>query len=450
MTPALPVLSSFCRRYGAASALLLALVLAGCGGPKVARPPGPPQATPLTAPPEAPTPSELPPLETPQPVNPQLGGPGVAGVLLPLSGPNAALGQGMLDAAQMALFDVPDAHLTLLPRDTRGTPDGAAAAARDLLDQGVRILIGPLTAGEVSAVKPIAQERGVPVLAFSTAANLAGDGTYLMGFLPGEEVRRVVTFAHDKGAQRFAVLAPATPYGKVITDALRDVAQQQKLTVVQSVSFDPNAVDPSPAVRSLARYDARKAALDAQRQQLQLARDPASQEALKRLSDQQLAGDVPFDAVLLPIGGQQLKTIAPMLPSYGLDRTRVHYLGTGLWDDPSLLAEPDLDGAWYAAPDPAGRADFEKRFQALYGHPPPRLSTLSYDATALAAALTRGDQGANFTVEALDNENGFLGLDGIFRLRPDGRVERGLAVIEIHKSGAVIVGPAPQSFGAGF
>jgi len=302
----------------------------------------------------------------------------------------------------------------------------------------------------VSAVKPIAQERGVPVLAFSTAANLAGDGTYLMGFLPGEEVRRVVTFAHDKGAQRFAVLAPATPYGKVITDALREVAQQQKLTVVQSVTFDPTAVDPSPAVRSLARYDARKAALDAQRQQLQLARDPASQEALKRLSDQQLAGDVPFDAVLLPIGGQQLKTIAPMLPSYGLDRTRVHYLGTGLWDDPALLAEPDLDGAWYAAPDPAGRADFEKRFQALYGHPPPRLSTLCYDATALAAALTRGDQGANFTAEALDNENGFLGLDGIFRLRPDGRVERGLAVIEIHKTGAVIVGPAPQSFGAGF
>lgn len=431
--------------------LLLALVLAGCGGPKVARPLGPPQATPLTAPPssELPTPSELPPVETPQPVNPQIGGPGVAGLLLPLSGPNAALGQGMLDAAQMALFDVPDAHLTLLPRDTRGTADGAAAAARDLLDRGVRILIGPLTAGEVAAVKPIAAERGVPVLAFSTAATLAGDGTYLLGFLPGEEVRRIVAFAHDKGAQRFAVLAPATPYGQLVSDALRQAAAEQKVAVVQSVTFDPTAIDPSPAVRQLAKYDSRKAALDAQRKQLQLARDPASQEALKRLSDQQLAGDVPFDAVLLPVGGQQLKTLAPMLASYGIDHARVHYLGTGIWDDPTLLAEPDLDGGWYAAPDPAGRADFEKRFQALYGHAPPRLATLAYDATALAGALTRGEQGANFTADALDNENGFLGLDGIFRLRPDGRVERGLAVIEIHKSGATVVGPAPQSFGAG-
>ncbi len=431
--------------------LLLALVLAGCGGPKVARPPGPPQATPLTTPPssELPTPSELPPIETPQAVNPEIGGPGVAGLLLPLSGPNATLGQGMLDAAQMALFDVPDAHLTLLPRDTRGTADGAAAAARDLLDQGVRILIGPLTAAEVAAVKPIAAERGVPVLAFSTAATLAGDGTYLLGFLPGEEVRRIVAFARDKGAQRFAVLAPATPYGQLVSDALRQAAAEQKVAVVQSVTFDPTAIDPSPAVRQLAKYDSRKAALDAQRKQLQLAHDPASQEALKRLSDQQLAGDVPFDAVLLPVGGQQLKTLAPMLASYGIDHARVHYLGTGIWDDPSLLAEPDLDGGWYAAADPSGRADFEKRFQALYGHAPPRLATLAYDATALAGALTRGEQGANFTAEALDNENGFLGLDGIFRLRPDGRVERGLAVIEIHKSGATVVGPAPQSFGAG-
>lgn len=452
MSRLVPVLRTLCRRYGAASVLLLALVLAGCGGPKVARAPGPPQATPLTAPPqgaEAPAPSELPPLETPQPVNPQVGGPGVAGLLLPLSGPNAALGQGMLDAAQMALFDVPDAHLTLLPRDTRGSPDGAAAAARDLLDQGARILIGPLTAAEVSAVKPIAAERGVPVLAFSTAANLAGDGTYLMGFLPGEEVRRVVAFAHDKNAQRFAVLAPATPYGQLVSDALRQAAAEQKVTVVESVTFDPTALDPSPAVRQLAKYDSRKATFDAQRKQLEQARDPASQEALKRMGDQQLAGDVPFDAVLLPVGAQQLKTLAPMLASYGIDHTRVHYLGTGLWDDPALLAEPDLDGAWYAAPDPAGRADFEKRFQALYGHAPPRLATLAYDATALAGALTRGDQGANFSADALDNENGFVGLDGLFRLRPDGHVERGLAVIEIHKSGAVVVGPAPQSFGAG-
>jgi len=344
----------------------------------------------------------------------------MVGLLLPLSGPNASLGQGMLDAAQVALFDIQGGRVALLPRDTRGTPDGAVAAARNALDQGARLLIGPLTAPEVEAVKPVAAERGVAVLGFSTAVNIAGNGTYVMGLLPSEDVRRVVSFAHQKGAQRVAVLAPGSAYGQLVVDALKTVADSEQVSVADPVLFDPAAVDLAPSVRQLAKYDSKKAAL--------------------------AVSDAGFDAVLLPEGGQQIRLLAPLLPQYGIDPAKVHYLGTGLWDDPSLAAEPELEGAWYAAPDPNGRADFEKRFAALYGHPPPRLATLAYDATALAAALSRGPEGADFSTDALTNANGFVGLDGIFRLRSDGRVERGLAVIEIHKAGSTIVSPEPQSF----
>jgi len=344
----------------------------------------------------------------------------MVGLLLPLSGPNASLGQGMLDAAQLALFDIQGGRIALLPRDTHGTADGAVAAARDALGQGARLLIGPLTAPEVEAVKPVAAERGVAVLGFSTAVNVAGNGTFVMGLLPSEEVRRVVGFAHQKGAQHFAVLAPGSAYGQLVVDALKTAAEAEQGSVADPVFFDPGAVDLAPSVRQLAKYDSKRGA--------------------------QTASDAGFDALLLPEGGQQIKLLAPLLPQYGIDPARVHFLGTGLWDDSALAAEPQLEGAWYAAPDPNGRADFEKRFTALYGHPPPRLATLAYDATALAAALSRGPEGADFSTEALTNASGFVGLDGIFRLRSDGRVERGLAVIEIHKAGSTILSPEPQSF----
>jgi branched-chain amino acid transport system substrate-binding protein len=386
----------------------------------------------VAPPPEAaPPPVEAPP---PGPAGHVPLGPGqkaMVGLLLPLSGPNASLGQGMLDAAQMALFDVKGGRVALLPRDTHGTAEGAAAAARDALDHGARLLIGPLTAPEVEAVKPQAAERGVAVLAFSTAASVAGDGAYVLGLLPSEEVRRVVGFAHQKGTQRFAVLAPETAYGRLVAEALKAEAATEQVSIAQTVFFDPNAIDLAPSVRQLANYASHKVAN---------APDPASEEA-------QAAGDVGFDAVLLPEGGQQLKLLAPLLPQYGIDPAHVRYLGTGIWDgDPTLAGEPALEGAWYAAPDPTGRVDFEKRFAAVYGHAPPRLATLAYDATALAAALSRGPEGADFSADALTNPNGFVGLDGIFRLRADGRVERGLAVIEIHRTGNVVVSPEPQSF----
>jgi branched-chain amino acid transport system substrate-binding protein len=413
----------------AAALLLVAVFLAGCSRPTVPGFPPPGQA--VAPPPEA-APPETPP---PGPAGHVPLGPGekaMVGLLLPLSGPNASLGQGMLDAAQMALFDIKGGRVALLPRDTRGTAEGAAAAARDALDHGARLLIGPLTAPEVEAVKPVAAERRVAVLAFSTAVSVAGGGTYVLGLLPSEEVRRVVGFAHQKGAQRFAVLAPETAYGQLVADALKAEAAAEQVSIAATAFFDPNAIDLAPSVRQLANYSGRK--------QLANAPAPASEEA-------PAAGDVGFDAVLLPEGGQQLKMLAPMLPQYGVDPAHVRYLGTGLWDgDPTLSAEPALEGAWYAAPDPTGRVDFEKRFAALYGHAPPRLATLAYDATALAAALSRGLEGADVSPEALTNPNGFVGLDGIFRLRPDGRVERGLAVIEIHRAGNVVVSPEPQSF----
>jgi ABC-type branched-subunit amino acid transport system substrate-binding protein len=331
-------------------------------------------------------------------------------VLLPLSGPSGALGRAMLEAAQMALFDMGGDQLTLLPGDSGGTPQAAAAAAQAAITGGARLIIGPLLAAEVEAVKPIARAANVSVLAFSTATQLAGDGTYLMGFLPRQEIERVTAFAHTRGLNRFAVLAPQSPYGEIAVDTLHKVTAAVGASFVRADYYTPGTTALMPAVRRFA----------------------------------QTSGD--FDALLLPEGGATLKALAPLLPYYNVDPDKVKFLGTGLWDDPSLGTEPSLDGGWYAAPPPKARADFEKRFQELYGHKAPRLATLGYDATALAAVLARNPSGPDFSAQALTNPNGFAGLDGIFRLRPDGLVQRGLAVLEVHRGAPTVIDPAPQTF----
>ena len=331
-------------------------------------------------------------------------------LLLPLSGANAVLGNAMLDAAQMALFDAADDKLELAPQDTQGTPQGAAEAASAAVADGARLIIGPLLAGEVEAVKPVAQAANVPVLAFSTSTSLAGGGVYLMGFLPRQEIERVTAFARVKGVSRFAALAPRSPYGEIAVEGLRAATQGDGAVLARVDYYDPAQPDLTPVVKRFA------------------------------------AGGHDYDALLLPEGGAHLRTLAPLLPYYDIDPEKVRFLGTGLWDEPGLAAEPALSGSWYAAPPPAPRADFEKRFQDLYRRAPPRLSTLAYDATALAAVLARGERGADFSPAALTNPSGFAGVDGIFRLRPDGLVQRGLAVLEIHRDGNVVIDPAPETF----
>lgn len=353
---------------------------------------------------------------TPQPLTPAAPPPVVAGaklrvgLLLPLSGANNALGNALLDAAQMALFDVADDRLELMPHDTQGTPQGAADAASAALAEGAKLIIGPLLAAEVGAVKSVAHAADVPVLAFSTSTALAGDGTYLLGFLPREEIERVAAFAHAKGVDRFAVLAPRTPYGEIAVEALRAAAQKSGATLARIDYYDPATQDLTPLVKRFAAA----------------------------------AGD--FEALLLPEGGARLRRLAPLLPYFDVDPEKVHFLGTGLWDEPGIGAEPALNGGWYAAPAPAARVDFEKRFRELYHHVPPRLATLAYDATALAAVLAHGENGPDFSADAITNPSGFAGVDGIFRLRADGLVQRGLAVLEVHKTGNTVTDPAPETF----
>ena len=127
------------------------------------------------------------------PLLPLSGGAARVGILVPLTGKTAPLGQAMLNAAQMAMFDFADADFELLPHDTAGRPEDASFAATIVIGDGANLLIGPLLAHSVQAVAPISRAAGVPVIGFSSDRTVAGDGVYTRGFLPENEAERVVT-----------------------------------------------------------------------------------------------------------------------------------------------------------------------------------------------------------------------------------------------------------------
>ncbi|HJU16755.1 MAG TPA: penicillin-binding protein activator, partial [Stellaceae bacterium] len=339
------------------------------------------------------------------------------------SGANAGLGKAILDAAQLALFET-GRDMTLVPRDTGGTPAGAAAAAHSAIADGARLILGPLLAAEVEAVKPIARDAHVNIIAFSTVTRLAGDGVFLMGFLPRQEVVREVGYAHERGLDRFAALAPDTPYGHLMAEALRDVAAANGGTVAKVAFYGPSEADSAAAIRTLGGAPAGNS--DA------AAAAPAP----------------PFGALLVPEGGARLDQIAGQLQQAGLDQPQVRLLGSGLWDVPDIGKDPALVGGWFAASPPDPRRAFDARFQATYGHAPPRLASLGFDAAALAAVLAHEGGAQPFSQQAILNPSGFTGVDGLFRFTPNGLVERGLAVLEVAPQGAVVVSPAPQSFAA--
>ena len=368
------------------------------------------------------------------------------GLLLPLTGPNAKLGQAMLNAAQLAMFHFADKRFQLLTHDTKGTPAGAARAATIAVGDGAAMILGPLLSASARAVGPVAQAANVPVVAFSSDRSVVGGGTYTIGFLPSAEIKRIVAFARSKGMRRFAALAPDNVYGETVVSAFRDAVAANGGSMAQVQFYDPHGESFDDAIRGLANYGSRRQALLSQRRELEGREDEVSLRALKRLERFQTIGELPFDALLVADGGKRLQSVAALLPFYDIDPKKVRMLGTGQWDVPDIGTEPALIGGWFAAPSPTARADFVATYLETYDATPPRLATLAYDAAALAAVLARGKEGPDFSARAITAPSGFWGRDGIFRFLPEGVAERGLAVMKVSRHGAEVISRAPETF----
>ncbi len=394
-------------------------------------------------------------------VNHERGTPGVVRVALlaPLTGERAAIGRDLLDAAQISLFEVAGDNLQLLPYDTNGTPGGAARAAEQAVSEGAQLILGPLLSGSVTAVAPVARSRGVPVVAFSNDVTVAGRGVYTMGFVPQDQVRRVVDFAMNSGLTRFAGLVPNSSYGAAMADALSGAIPRfnAELAEIKFYSFDADGqtrgitgapvTEANRAVRELADFDRRVRTLEAKKAQLEANGSEQALAELARLQLLQTEVGPNFDAVLLPAGGNDVLRLAPLLAFYDVDPSNARLLGTWLWDDPRLGTEPTMVGAWYAAPPPQSREIFLTKFRDTYGREPDRRATLAFDGLAMAAVLSnRVANGRPFSQREMTASSGFVGTDGIFRLLPSGLVQRGLAVLQIENDGVTVVDPAPRNF----
>ena len=385
------------KRLLRGAALVGAVLLAGCQ--TVVPGPGPSRRPPA----ERPSQSQQPAVEPGIPTDTQRHR---VALLVPLSGANAGVGQSLANATQMALLDSRNERVRITSYDTAA---GAAQAAQRALADGNQLILGPLLADDVRAVTPIARRAGVPVVSFSNDATAAGNGAYLMGYVPAQSIIRVVKYAHDQGVASFGGLVPNGVYGERASTAF--------LRAVESAGG---------RVGALQTYD----------------RAPGSMTA----AITRMAKSAPYQAILIADGGSAAAAGVPVLRRNGMGGARI--LGTELWNSESSIAsKPALEGAWFASVSDGLYRQYAAKYRARFGAAPFRLSSLGYDSVLLTIRIMRDwPMGSAFPEDRLKDRGGFSGIDGAFRFGRDNVAERALEVQEIHSGTTVTVSTAPSGF----
>lgn len=326
-------------------------------------------------------------------------------LLIPLTGKGSDTGQAMLNAAQLAMFDLNASSLfELIPQDTG---EGAVHAAQSAIGSGANMILGPLFSEDAKAIAPLAAQNNLNVVSFSTDTSAASNSTYLMGFMPHTQVEQILLYAAGQGKHRIALIAPRNVYGDSVAASFADITRRYNIGNAGIIRTNTGAV-------------------------------PANAD----LTPLKAASGV--DAVLIASPALDANKISNALTAAGFTPSALQRLGTGLWDQPDAPKLSGLQDAWYAASSPRLRSRFESRYFETYGTQAPRVASLAYDATALAVVLAKSGRG--FGRDALTNPNGFFGIDGVFRFQANGLAERGLAILQIQNGSAHVLLDAPQRF----
>lgn len=341
-------------------------------------------------------------------------------LLLPFGGfgESARIARGMRQAAEMALVDANDPGLQLIVKDDGGTPEGAKAAASAAIGEGAEVILGPLFGKAATGAGQAARPSRIPVLSFSNDPAAAGDCVYLMSFLAGDEVDRVIGYAASHGKKRFAALFPASAYGQTVEPAFRKAIAANRVELVAAETYTPDATGILEAAKRI----------------------------LAAIKAAEASGNA-IDALFLPSNADEIAQLAPLIAYSGIDTKKVKLIGTSAWDVAPALRDEVLIGAWYAASDPEAWNQFSQKFQRTFGQAPPRLATLAYDAVSFAVDLAKVPAPARFAEANLRRPQGFVGVDGPFRFNTQSKAERSLAVLEIEKYRSVIIDPAANEQG---
>ncbi len=329
-------------------------------------------------------------------------------MLLPLSGKASTFGKGLQNAAMMALEDTNNQNLEVRFYDTKSSPEGALNALSTALAGKAELVLGPLMSDEVSAISYQAKSKGVPIISFSTAPHVLGNGVYTLGLLADEQIKRIVSYAAVQNRHKIAVFVPDSPAGLNAAKSAVQAAANNSMAVTKIGFYEPSTLEFSNLVQEMAK-----------------TKD--------------------FDTVLIAETGSRLKAISGTFGYFDVAYPDVLFIGTSVWENTNLTKETTLYKGVYPVISRVHNDYFEKKYKDLFGEVPNSLYSFAYDSIALASALSR--QRAGNLYSAITNPDGYIGINGSFRLFDDGTNEHNLNIVEVTPGGLKTVSAAPKTFG---
>ena len=367
------------------------------------------------------------------------------GILLPLSGEYAQIGNSLLKAGKLSLNKTQNKNIKLFVKDTESNNENIITSYYDLINEDVDIILGPLFSKNIKIINPISEDENIIMVTFSNNLEIKNENTFISGLSPENEIKEVMNYAILKGSKNFGLILPDNKYGKRTKQLIQDFVLQMDGKVTQYVFYDPINPDFYEASKIIANYDYRKIELEKKLNELKNIGTLTAEKEYKKLNKQDTLGELDFDS--LYIGAENVKHIsmlASILPYYDVDPKKVLYIGNSLWKKNVLLKEPALEKGIFPYFPEEKFSNFETEYIETFGKKPHQIAYIAFDLIGLISNLQENNK--KISISNLTTSDGFIGTNGLFRFKLDGNIERSLSIFKIRNQNPVEVKKANLNF----
>ena len=370
-------------------------------------------------------------------------------VLLPTSGKNSAIGKTIQTSVTTAILEQNNKNISVSFFDTA---TNASDAINGALATKPDVIIGPVFADNARILRDT-KPLDIPALSFTSDATAVGNGVMTMALMPTNSVETIVSLMPSDGVKSFIIMAPNSTSGKLMAGTATKAAEIYNVPITGLFYYDAgNATSIKDTAKNASMNTARAAANTRAREilsdiltneQLTALEYSSLNMQLEKISRTDTLGPVPYNAILFLGDAEDTKKLASFMRYFGISSRDAKLYGSALWDGTDIASDITMTGAKYATL-PAPNEAFVATYQTITSTPPSRLATFGYDATNMAIGMMKSNKS---NAAYLLDPSGYIGTDGLFRLKPNGDNERALRIVKLNGDGTTTdIIPAATNF----
>ena len=331
------------------------------------------------------------------------------GLLIPITGSNKDLGQSIIKAVRLAIKDIDNDLIEVVPKDTASTPDKTLQSAIELKEMGIKIVIGPIFHKNLIYLDEVTD------LTFLSLTNKTLDlpkNVISAGINSTSQLNTIKKFIQENDVKKTIFLSPIQDYEFEIKKGIKN----SKIKIFKNYDYSTEPTKLTKQIEEITNYKIRKQNLEDEILRIKNSSEVNKKKKIKKLEQRYTLGGLNFDAVIIADFDESLKSVTTSLLYTDVSPKQKYFITLNQWFNESLLNETDIQPLYYPSINKNNFENYKKKFFKEFNEYPSHLSLLSYDLVGLIYYLSLQNNFSN-TSKLFKVKNSFKGKIGIFDIK---------------------------------